>query len=135
MKFLTTSPSPSARLAATCAVEWTVLTPELVRERFTEAAIYENRLSTPTIAKGPEKIYRVLDDDRTRTDRVEGTLLDIAESGDVVLLERDQMTYLKTGKSGMVPVMDSFQFRGNQISAWREYWDLATLTDHTDESF
>ena len=136
MNFLTSKPeSARAHLAARCATEWYDLTPELAREWFTADCLYENRIATPTRVTGPEAIYQTLDEYRGRCGRFEGTLLNIAETGDVVLLERDELTYLKSGVRCNVPVMDSFQFRGDQIFAWREYWDLATLTNYIDESF
>jgi limonene-1,2-epoxide hydrolase len=128
--FLTTEPqSERARLAALCATQWFIITPELAEEWFTPDCIYENRLAAHMQVQGPEKIYLELNNYRDVLDRFEGTLLNIAECGDAVLLEREELTFLKDGTSCMVPVMDSFQFRGNKIFAWREYWDLATLTN------
>ena len=136
MQFLRTRPqSPRAEFATQCATAWFTLTPALMTQWFTADALYENRLSNRTIATGPDEILQTLVEYGNRVERCEGTLLNIAESGDVVLLERDEMTYLKNGKSTLVPVMDSFQFREGKIFAWREYWDLATLTDHIGDDF
>jgi limonene-1,2-epoxide hydrolase len=63
-------------------------------------------------------------------DRFEGTLLNIVEENDVVLLEREELTLLKDGSSVVVPVMDSFLMRDGKIAVWREYWDLAVLTNY-----
>jgi len=136
MEFLRTRPqSERAEFAARCATAWFTLTPALMNQWFAADAVYENRLSNPMVATGPEEILRTLIEYGNRVERCEGTLLNVAESGDVVLLERDEMTYLKNGRSTLVPVMDSFQFRGGQIFAWREYWDLATLTDYIGDDF
>jgi len=65
-------------------------------------------------------------------DRFEGILLNIAESNNVVLLEREEVTYLKDGRSFSLPVMDSFTMRDGKIAMFREYWDVALLTNHLD---
>jgi ketosteroid isomerase-like protein len=63
-------------------------------------------------------------------ERFEGVLLNILELDDVVLLEREEITHLKDGRSFTLPVMDSFKIRDGKIASFREYWDLALLTEH-----
>jgi limonene-1,2-epoxide hydrolase len=46
----------------------------------------------------------------------------------VVLLEREELTFLKNGRVCNLPVMDSFEVRDGKIARFREYWDLALLT-------
>lgn len=122
--------SANKELASRCAVTWYILTPEMAREWFTEDAIYENRCDKGPTVQGPDEIYAILDAYRQMCDRFEGTLLNIVEENDVVLLERDELTFLKDGSSVVVPVMDSFLMRDGKIAVWREYWDLAVLTNH-----
>jgi len=124
--------SPNALLAARCALEWYDLTPEGAKEWFTEDCIYENRCNHGTLVHGPEEIYKLLQVYLKMCDRFEGILLNISESGDVVLLEREEVTYLKDGRSFSLPVMDSFTMRDGKISMFREYWDVALLTNHLD---
>jgi limonene-1,2-epoxide hydrolase len=122
--------SPNALLAARCALEWYDLTLEVAKEWFTEDCVYENRCNHGTLVKGPEEIYKLLIVYRNMCDRFEGILLNISESNDVVLLEREEVTYLKDGRSFSLPVMDSFTMRDGKIAMFREYWDVALLTNH-----
>jgi len=124
--------SPNALRAARCALEWYDLTPEAAEELFTEDCIYENRCNHGTLVRGPQEIYKLLDVYRNMCDRFEGILLNIAESNNVVLLEREEVTYLKDGRSFSLPVMDSFTMRDGKIAMFREYWDVALLTNHLD---
>ncbi len=122
--------SANKDLTTRCALEWYVLTPQMAREWFTEDAIYENRCDKGPTVQGPDEIYAILDAYRDMCDHFEGKLLNIVEEGDIVLLEREELTFLKDGSSVMVPVMDSFLMRDGKIAVWREYWDLAILTNH-----
>jgi len=121
--------SENTELAKRCALKWYELTPELARELFAEEAVYENRCDQGPTIVGPDAIYAILDAYRNMCDRFECQLLNIAENGDVVLLEREEMTYLKNGRTVHLPVMASFRIRDGKIDRWREYWDLALLTN------
>jgi limonene-1,2-epoxide hydrolase len=124
--------SADASLAARCALEWYDLTPETAAEMFSDDCIYENRCDQGTLVKGPAEIYRLLDVYRSMCDRFEGVLLNILEADGIVLLEREEITRLKDGRSFTLPVMDSFRIRDGKIASFREYWDLALLTQHLD---
>ncbi len=124
--------SPDALLAARCALEWYELTPERAEEMFTDDCVYENRCTQGTHVKGSADIYKLLDVYRNMCDRFEGVLLNILEADGTVLLEREEITYLKDGRSFCLPVMDSFEIRDGKIASFREYWDLALLTQHLD---
>ena len=50
-----------------------------------------------------------------------------------MLLEREELTYLKNGKCVNVPVMTSIQIREGKIAIWRDYWDLAIIMNHLME--
>jgi limonene-1,2-epoxide hydrolase len=126
--------APGALLAARCALEWYELRAEDAADWFTEDCVYENRCDQGTLVTGPEEIYKLLDVYRSMCDRFEGVLLNILEADGVVLLEREEITYLKDGRSFVLPVMDSFTIREGKIASFREYWDLALLTQHLDGS-
>ena len=123
--------SPAALLAARCALEWYDLTAEAAAWMFSDDCVYENRCSQGTLVKGPAEIYKLLDVYRSMCDRFEGLLLNILEADGLVLLEREEITHLKDGRSFTLPVMDSFQIRDGKIASFREYWDLALLTKRT----
>jgi limonene-1,2-epoxide hydrolase len=117
-------------LAARCALEWYELTPERAEEMFTDDCVYENRCDQGTLVTGPAEIYEILDLYRSMCERFEGVLLNILEADNIVLLEREEITHLKDGQSFTLPVMDSFKIRDGKIASFREYWDLALLTEH-----
>jgi len=120
--------SQNKELATRCALTWYVLTPEMAREWFTEDALYENKCDQGPTVVGPDEIYAILDAYREMCERFEGKLVNIVEDGDVVMLEREELTFLKNGGKVKVPVMASFSMRDGKIAGWREYWDLAVLT-------
>ncbi len=122
--------SENKELAKRCALNWFELTPETARELFTEDAVYESVSDKGVRVTGPEEIYEILDVYRDMCDRFETRLLNAAEDGDVVLLERDEVTFLKNGKTVSVPVMSSIRIRDGKIALWRDYWDLAILMNH-----
>lgn len=59
---------------------------------------------------------------------VDWRILNIAENGNVVLTERVDDFDLPGGKHLSVPVMGTFEITDGRISAWRDYFDLATFT-------
>jgi limonene-1,2-epoxide hydrolase len=119
--------SANMELAQRCVLTWFTLTPEMAQEWFTEDAVFESRSDQGIAVKGPDEIYTLLDAYRNMCERFETRLLNIAENGDVVLLERDELTYLKNGGCVTVPVMTSILMRDGKVAVWREYWDLAIL--------
>jgi len=119
--------SAKGELAQRCVLTWFTLTPEMAREWFTEDAVFESRSDKGIAVRGPSEIYTLLDVYRKMCDRFETRLLNVAENGDVVLLEREELTYLKNGDSVTVPVMTSILMRDGKIAVWRDYWDLAIV--------
>jgi len=120
--------SSKAELAERCVLKWFELTPDMAREWFAEDAVYENKCDQGPSVVGPDAIYAILDAYRQMCERFEGRVVNIAEDGDVVLLEREELTFLKNGGIVNLPVMASFVIRDGKIAVWREYWDLALLT-------
>jgi limonene-1,2-epoxide hydrolase len=102
----------------------------MAREWFTADAIYENKCDKGPSVVGPDEIYAILDAYRKMCVRFEGRVVNIAEDGDVVLLEREELTFLANGRTVNLPVMASMVIRDGKIAVWREYWDLALLTQH-----
>ena len=50
----------------------------------------------------------------------------VLEKDDLLMLEGVE-NYEKNGRSVSVPYMASFEFRGDKIRLWRDYFDLATV--------
>jgi limonene-1,2-epoxide hydrolase len=61
-------------------------------------------------------------------DRVDWQLLSIAENGPKVLTERID-AFVINGRTVSLPVMGTFEIRGGKITAWRDYFDLATYVN------
>jgi limonene-1,2-epoxide hydrolase len=59
---------------------------------------------------------------------VDWQVLSIAENGNKVLTERVDAFRLGGGRNLSIPVMGVFEIDGGQITAWRDYFDLATFT-------
>jgi limonene-1,2-epoxide hydrolase len=56
-------------------------------------------------------------------------MIAIAENADgTVLTERVDNFVMPGGKNLSLPVMGTFEFTDGKISAWRDYFDLATFT-------
>ena len=55
-------------------------------------------------------------------------VLSIAENGNKVLTERVDRFDMPGGKKIDLPVMGTFEITDGRISAWRDYFDLATFT-------
>ena len=61
-------------------------------------------------------------------DRVDWQLLSIAENGDKVLTERID-AFVIGGRTVSLPVMGTFEIHRGKITAWRDYFDLATYVN------
>lgn len=59
---------------------------------------------------------------------VDWQTLSIAANGNKVLTERIDAFDMGEGKTMTIPVMGTFEITDGKISAWRDYFDLATLT-------
>jgi len=59
---------------------------------------------------------------------VQWDVLSIAENGNKVLTERVDAFDMPGGKRIAIPVMGTFEVERGLISAWRDYFDLATFT-------
>ena len=62
-------------------------------------------------------------------DSVDWEVLSIAENGNKVLTERIDRFDMPGGKKIDLPVMGTFEISDGKISAWRDYFDLATFTN------
>ena len=63
------------------------------------------------------------------------TVHEIAEQGDTVLVERTEVWHHPTGEQVPLPVMAVFKFRGDEITLWRDYWDMKMLFDSQPASW
>ena len=98
---------------------------EAIMSFFTEDAVYHNMPGEP--ATGIAAVRALIGSYVPTAASIEWEILAIAETGSMVLTERvDRFVFGDTPVS--VPVMGAFEIRDGKISAWRDYYDQASLT-------
>lgn len=113
-----------------CAA-WEARNQQQILDAFTDDAIYHNMPMTP--AKGKDAIKGLLGVILTPASDVTFEIKHLAANGDVVMTER--VDSFKIGdRTVTLPVMGVFEVRDGKISAWRDYFDLATWTKQTSDS-
>ncbi len=97
---------------------------EAIMSFFTEDAVYHNMPGEP--ATGIEAVRALIESYVPGAASIDWEILAIAETGSTVLTERvDRFVFGETPVS--VPVMGAFEIRDGKISAWRDYYDLASM--------
>jgi limonene-1,2-epoxide hydrolase len=98
---------------------------EAIMSFFTEDAIYHNMPGEP--ATGIVAVRALIESYVPGAAAIDWEILAIAETGSTVLTERvDRFVFGETPVA--VPVMGAFEIRDGKISAWRDYFDLASMT-------
>ena len=93
---------------------------------FTDDAVYHNIPLEP--AKGKEAIRGVINMFLPMAKSLHFKVLKSASAGNVVFNERVDVFDLGNGKTISLPVAGVFEVTGSKISAWRDYFDMATYT-------
>jgi limonene-1,2-epoxide hydrolase len=88
---------------------------------FTADAVYHNIPLDPVV--GPDAIRATLEGFTGAVESLEFRMLNIAASGNTVLTERVDVFNFPTS-SIELPVMGTFDITGEQISGWRDYFDM-----------
>ena len=88
---------------------------------FTDDAIYHNIPMDPVV--GPAAIRATIEGFTGMVDSLEFRVLAISASGNTVLTERVDV-FNMPAKSIELPVMGAFEVVGEQLAAWRDYFDL-----------
>jgi limonene-1,2-epoxide hydrolase len=106
---------------------WTTLNIDKVMEFFTDDAVYHNIPFEP--AKGKEAIRGVFNTlILPGVKSLHFKVLHSASNGNRVFNERVDSFDLDNGKTISLPVAGVFEVTGSKISAWRDYFDVATYT-------
>ncbi len=95
---------------------------------FSEDAVYHNIPMAP--AKGKDAIRNVINMFLPLASAVEFKVLKTAASAEVVMNERVDI-FQMGNKRVELPVAGVFEVRSGKITAWRDYFDLATWTRQT----
>ena len=93
---------------------------------FTDDAVYHNIPLEP--AKGKDAIRGVINTFLPMARSLQFKVLHSASNGNVVFNERVDIFDLGNGKTISLPVAGVFEVTGSKISAWRDYFDVATYT-------
>jgi limonene-1,2-epoxide hydrolase len=106
---------------------WHRFTLEDFRKAFTDDVVYRN-MPLPDVVRGPDQIYETL----RRVPLQFDVLLKIetlVARPDLVMVERTETFTRRDGKRPRfdLPVTGVFEFRGDRICAWRDYFDMRTF--------
>jgi limonene-1,2-epoxide hydrolase len=93
---------------------------------FTDDAVYHN--IPLESAKGKDAIRGVINTFLPMARSLQFKVLHSASNGNVVFNERVDIFDLGNGKTISLPVAGVFEVTGSKISAWRDYFDVATYT-------
>jgi limonene-1,2-epoxide hydrolase len=93
---------------------------------FTDDAVYHNIPMPP--AAGREDIREFIAGFLAAADGIDFIVHRQVALGDLVMNERTDVMRLKNGREVALPVMGAFEVRDGRIAAWRDYFDMATVT-------
>jgi limonene-1,2-epoxide hydrolase len=101
---------------------WNAKDIDKVMSFFTAECVYHNIPMAPV--QGTEAIRGVIDGFAGMASEIEWELHEVAEtSAGTVLTERTDK-FLIGEKWVALPVMGSFQFEGDKVSVWKDYFDM-----------
>ena len=103
---------------------WNRMDWNAIGEAFAEDVVYHNIPMEKIEGKATAMAFIT----GMQPESVNWEVIAIAENGDQVLTERVDNFVMPGGKNLSLPVMGTFEFTGGKISAWRDYFDLATFT-------
>ena len=108
-----------------CA-KWTRPDPRELAAHFTEDGVYHNIPMDPVV--GREAIAAFIADFTSMVDGIEFQVHRQVSSGNLVFNERTDVMRFKDGRELPLPVAGVFEIVDGRIAAWRDYFDMATVT-------
>jgi len=105
---------------------WSNPDPDEILSQFSDDAVYHN-IPMPA-AEGKEAIKGFLALMLDGFDGIDFQVHRQFSQGDVVMNERTDVLRRTDGGELALPVMGVFEVRDGKIAAWRDYFDLATVT-------
>lgn len=99
-----------------------------IMDHFSEDAIYHNM--PMKAVQDTEAIRSLVDYFVHPASEIEFEVLSIMAEGNTVLTERLDR-FVINGKTVTLPVMGSFEVSEGKITAWRDYFDMATWQNQT----
>jgi limonene-1,2-epoxide hydrolase len=105
---------------------WSAPNPEKLAEFFTEDAVYHNIPMDPV--QGRDAIQQFIVGFVAAVEGIDCDVHRQVSDGTIVMNERTDVMRRKDGGEVRLPVMGVFEVRDDRIAAWRDYFDLATIT-------
>jgi limonene-1,2-epoxide hydrolase len=106
---------------------WVFPDPEKLASYFTEDAVYHN-IPMKSI-QGREAIKEFIAGFTAAYDGIDFIVHRQISDGNVVMNERTDVLRRKDGVAVRLPVTGVFEVVDDRIAAWRDYFDLATITN------
>jgi len=94
---------------------------DAIVESFTDDAVYHNIPVAPVTGK--DAIRATIAGFTGGVDTIEFRVLNISADGNVVLTERVD-AFITSTVTIELPVMGTFEVKGDKIAAWRDYFDM-----------
>jgi limonene-1,2-epoxide hydrolase len=106
--------------------KWLTADPDELAGYFTEDAVYHNIPMAPV--QGREAIKEFIAGFTAGFDGIDFQVHRQVSDGNVVMNERTDVMHRKDGREIPLPVTGVFEVIDGRIAAWRDYFDLATVT-------
>jgi limonene-1,2-epoxide hydrolase len=106
--------------------KWLTADPDELAGYFTEDAVYHNIPMEPV--QGREAIKEFIAGFTAGFDGIDFQVHRQVSDGNVVMNERTDVMHRKDGGEIPLPVTGVFEVIDGRIAAWRDYFDLATVT-------
>jgi limonene-1,2-epoxide hydrolase len=106
--------------------KWANPDPEVLAHFFTEDGVYHNIPMEPV--QGREAIKQFIAGFMAGFDGIDFQVHKQVCDGDLVMNERTDVMRRKDGDPIPLPVTGVFEIKDGRIAAWRDYFDMATIT-------
>lgn len=116
---------PETVVTEFCAL-WSNPDPDEILSHFTDDGVYHNIPMPP--AEGRAAIKEFLGAMLDGFDGIDFMVHRQFSQGNVVMNERTDVMRRTDGRRIELPVMGVFEVRDGQIAAWRDYFDMGTVT-------
>jgi limonene-1,2-epoxide hydrolase len=118
--------SPADDLITEFCAKWATPGPKELAGYFTEDAVYHNIPMEPV--KGRDAIEQFIAGFVAGFDGIDFQVHRQVSDGDLVMNERTDVMRRKGGEPIPLPVTGVFEIENGRIKAWRDYFDMATIT-------
>lgn len=119
------SRSPGELVTQFCAL-WSTPDAATIVKYLAEDAVYHNIPMEPV--QGREAIRTFIEGFFATLDGIDFVVHRQVSDGNLVFNERTDIMRTKTGKTVELPVTGVFEVADDKIKAWRDYFDMNTLT-------